>query len=110
MAKKKSKNEPYTVIFDYKDTKSLYEKPAVLPAAAVWNFDEFVMAYIAAGIEALLNGATAWDPETRKRLKKIQKLAQEFIDHKDDVTYDLSAIAHKVFKLINKVGLCQMWD
>lgn len=116
MAKNKSKNkksEPYTVVFDYKDKDSLYNKPVVLPAAAHWNFDEMLMTYIGAGTAVLLKGPTDWDahgPKTTKRMKKIQKLSQRFIDHKDDYEYDLDADAKKVFKLINKIGLTLLWD
>lgn len=46
-----------------------------LPDVVWWNFDNFLMTFVNAGLERLLNGHTAWSDEDRRRLEGARSLA-----------------------------------
>jgi hypothetical protein len=106
----------YEIRFNWYDTASFYEDRCVLPAAAHWNMDEFLMVYLAAGIEALLEGPTDWNhsvgdhrPVTRKRLKKIVKLCRKQIDAVREMK-DPEGAGDKALRMIAKIGVAHLWD
>lgn len=114
----------YTIEFDKIDTLGFYEFPARLPVAMLWNFDEALMAYVAAALTALANNGHTdwdyWDPswegantrrETRKRMLKAAALAQRYVDLKNDMKdEDADKCAKKCFKLLIKIGYRRLWD
>lgn len=112
---KKSKRHPYTIEFNIKDTKSFYDDAAVLPAAAVWNFDEFLMVYISAGVDRLLHVSTGCPPvvdsaasDTVKKLKKASKLARRYASSKLEDRYPEDA--ERALRLLIKVGIDRLWN
>jgi hypothetical protein len=78
--------------------------------------DEFLMIYIATGVEALLKGPTDWNwsidgkkPSTRKKLKKIAKLCRKHIEAVRNFKNPEGA-GDKALRMIADIGVGHFWD
>jgi len=106
----------YEVRFDGSDITSFYENRAVLPMAAVWNMDEFLMVYIATAIEYLLTGTTDWkeirDANGKRADKQLRKIASLCRKHVDAVRNfnDPGLAASQALRMLADLGPAHLWD
>ncbi len=112
--------------FDTKDRQGFYKTSVVLPAAAVWNMDEFLMAYIAAGLTWLLEeGNVNWDgtgefygqPDLKNRMMEARDHAANYRKFNDDdgsltreQVVEYVERGNTALRLIADFGVQFLWD
>lgn len=102
------------IVFNTWDREGFYDKPVTLPAAAVWNMDEFLLSYIAAGLTWLLEeGNVDWEatgemrgkPNLRDDLVRARDLAASY-----NFGTKQSESGNECFRLIADIGVGYLWD
>jgi hypothetical protein len=114
--RKEDPGKGYEIRFNHNNVAEFYDDRCVLPAAAHWNMDEFLMVYLSAGIEALLKGYTDWNwsvdgnkPSTRKNLKKVAKLCREHVDMVRRFE-DPQGRGDRALRILADIGVGRLWD